>query len=70
MSLIDRIQAKGPKKILALDGGGIRGMMTVEVLSGIEALLRKEQGWSLTNSTGRQERTKYSSSPSARAQVL
>jgi uncharacterized protein len=44
MSLVDRIKAKGPKKILALDGGGIRGMMTVEILSGIEAMLRKALG--------------------------
>jgi hypothetical protein len=44
MSLIDRIKAKGPKKILALDGGGIRGMMTVEILSGIETMLRKALG--------------------------
>lgn len=44
MSLIDRIKAKGPKKILALDGGGIRGMMTVEVLSAIETMLRKALG--------------------------
>ena len=44
MSLIDRIKAKGPKKILALDGGGIRGMMTVEILSGIETMLRKVLG--------------------------
>ncbi len=36
-----RITAKGPKKILALDGGGIRGMMTIEVLAEIENLLRK-----------------------------
>lgn len=42
--LVKRINAQGPKKILALDGGGIRGMMTVEVLAGIEALLRKELG--------------------------
>ena len=30
------------KKILTLDGGGIRGMITVEILSKIETLLRKE----------------------------
>jgi patatin-like phospholipase/acyl hydrolase len=35
--------AKGPKKILALDGGGIRGMMTVEILAAIEGLLRDRQ---------------------------
>ena len=31
MTLTERISAPGPKKILTLDGGGIRGMMTVEV---------------------------------------
>lgn len=41
--LIPRITAKGPKKILALDGGGIRGMITVEILSAIEELLRTAQ---------------------------
>lgn len=41
--LIARIQAPGPKKILALDGGGIRGMMTVEILATIEELLRATQ---------------------------
>jgi patatin-like phospholipase/acyl hydrolase len=40
MTLEKRITAPGPKKILALDGGGIRGMMTVEVLAGIEKILR------------------------------
>lgn len=40
--MAERIQAPGPKKILALDGGGIRGMMTIEVLAEIEQLLRRE----------------------------
>jgi patatin-like phospholipase/acyl hydrolase len=40
MSLEERIKAPGQKKILALDGGGIRGMMTVEILAGIENILR------------------------------
>ncbi len=44
MTLKDRIESPGPKKILALDGGGIRGMITVEVLKRIEDLLRREQG--------------------------
>lgn len=42
--LIDRMQTPGPKKILALDGGGIRGMMTVEILDKIENLLRRKSG--------------------------
>lgn len=41
MTLAERIQAPGPKKVLALDGGGIRGMMTVEVLAEIENQLRQ-----------------------------
>lgn len=39
-----RIQAPGPKKILALDGGGIRGIMTVEVLAEMEEQLRLKLG--------------------------
>lgn len=41
-ALAARVNAPGPKKILALDGGGIRGMMTVEVLAEIETLLRRQ----------------------------
>jgi len=44
MSLEDRIAASGPKKILALDGGGIRGLIAVEVLQKIEDILRDETG--------------------------
>ncbi len=43
MTLTERITAPGPKKILTLDGGGIRGIMTVEVLAGIEKILRDKQ---------------------------
>lgn len=30
MTLVERIQTPGPKKILALDGGGIRGRLPSE----------------------------------------
>ncbi len=39
--LVARMQSPGPKKILALDGGGIRGMLTVEVLAQLETMLRR-----------------------------
>lgn len=44
MSLAEKIQAGGQKKILALDGGGIRGILTVEILARIEELLRQKSG--------------------------
>src|ERR1700726_3969133 len=34
----------GPKRILALDGGGVRGAITVAFLERIEALLSQHQG--------------------------
>lgn len=44
MSIANRIDASGPKKILALDGGGIRGMISVEVLAQLESQLREQFG--------------------------
>lgn len=41
-TLTERIKADGPKRILALDGGGIRGIITVEILAKIERILRDE----------------------------
>ncbi|WP_447802810.1 patatin-like phospholipase family protein [Pseudomonas serbica] len=41
-SFADHLKADGmPKRILSLDGGGLRGMMTVQVLRNIETLLRQ-----------------------------
>jgi hypothetical protein len=44
MTLRDRKNRPGPKKILALDGGGILGLISIEVLAKIEALLREREG--------------------------
>ena len=44
MSVAEKINSTGPKKILALDGGGIRGILTVEVLAKIEHMLRHNLG--------------------------
>lgn len=39
-----KLARKPPYKLLALDGGGIRGLVTVEVLGAIEATLRRKSG--------------------------
>ncbi|SJM91526.1 Patatin [Crenothrix polyspora] len=39
-NIVKRIQSQGQKKILACDGGGILGLMSVEILAKIEAELR------------------------------
>jgi len=44
MSFRDRVDAPGPHKLLALDGGGIRGMITLEFLAEIEDVLRRRTG--------------------------
>jgi patatin-like phospholipase/acyl hydrolase len=44
MTLLERIRATGPKRILALDGGGIRGVITLEILARIESLLGAKSG--------------------------
>lgn len=42
MSYRDRLEADGPKKLLAIDGGGIRGVLALEILAEVEAQLRQE----------------------------
>ena len=44
MAVHDKLAQTGPRKLLALDGGGIRGMLTVEVLARIEQLLQESLG--------------------------
>src|SRR4051794_338338 len=38
----DKVAANGPKKLLALDGGGILGVLSLEYLARIEDLLREK----------------------------
>ncbi len=38
--LVERLRAPGPKRILSLDGGGIRGLITLGYLGEIERILR------------------------------
>src|ERR1035438_10124681 len=44
MNVDERIAARGPKRILALDGGGVRGMISLQILARIEDLLRASTG--------------------------
>ncbi|HEY6968360.1 MAG TPA: patatin-like phospholipase family protein [Candidatus Angelobacter sp.] len=40
----DKLKAAPQKKLLALDGGGIRGVITLEILAKIEQMLREKSG--------------------------
>ncbi len=42
--LADRYRTPGPRRMLALDGGGIRGLMTLKVLVRLEHLLAEHRG--------------------------
>lgn len=42
--LLGRLKSEGPKRILSLDGGGLRGCITVGFLERIEEILRRRHG--------------------------
>ena len=42
--LAERLREPGPKRLLALDGGGIRGLITLGYLARIEEMLRRRYG--------------------------
>src|SRR5262252_8215575 len=44
MSYRDKLDKSGSRKLLACDGGGIRGIISIEVLTRIESELRKSSG--------------------------
>jgi hypothetical protein len=44
MTLTERIELESQKKLLAIDGGGIRGVLALEVLQKIEDLLKAKSG--------------------------
>ncbi len=41
-SFLDKLNPGPQKKLLALDGGGIRGIVSLEVLHSIEQIVRKK----------------------------
>ena len=43
MTFEQRLSPDGQKKMLALDGGGIRGVIALEVLKRIEQILRERE---------------------------
>jgi hypothetical protein len=42
MTVWDKLTKSGPRKLLAIDGGGIRGVLALEILAEIETILRTQ----------------------------
>lgn len=42
MTLLERLTAPGPKRVLALDGGGMRGVIALGLLQRVEEVLREQ----------------------------
>ena len=42
--LLDRFETKAPKRILSLDGGGIRGAISIGILEKVEKILAEQTG--------------------------
>jgi patatin-like phospholipase/acyl hydrolase len=40
MAVINKVKKTRPYKLLALDGGGIRGLITLQILERMEEMLR------------------------------
>jgi patatin-like phospholipase/acyl hydrolase len=38
---LERVDSAGPKRLLTIDGGGIRGLISIEILARLQELLRK-----------------------------
>jgi predicted acylesterase/phospholipase RssA len=39
-----KLSKRGPRKLLSLDGGGIRGLITIEILAKVETIAREQSG--------------------------
>jgi patatin-like phospholipase/acyl hydrolase len=44
MSLAELLEPRGQRKLLSIDGGGIRGVLALEILRKVESTLRQRTG--------------------------
>jgi uncharacterized protein len=44
MPKLEKITKPGPKRLLSVDGGGIRGVLSLGILRRIEAILKAQSG--------------------------